>query len=557
MIDQAWANAAIESCLARGIDHFFLAPGSRCTPLTLAVARRSDVTVMQHFDERGLAFAALGFGKATHIPGVFICTSGTAVANAYPAVIEASIEKVPLLLFTADRPDELRGSGANQTIEQRGIFAGFPELSFDMPVPGENESNILSDSLQRGLDAAAVGPVHFNWQFREPFTIDDNVRRTGWSRKEPAAVKPFPAEPFPAEPFPDKADTTDTNITVRGNALIALGGCNPLQAQHAGELAGYLNCPILSDVTSGLRTGSFELPSEFSLPQPDTILHLGDRIVTKTWHQWTASLDSKKVDFIHITPTGQTVNPNRLPVTQHHLSLVGIDSHVSGAPTADAFTKAWCDAAAARDAIIDQLLSETKTLSEPAVAWRISKICPPEHGIFVGNSTPIRDMDWFGSSNSDMARPLTANRGASGIDGLLATATGYAAGLKRPTTVLLGDLSALHDLNSLSLIANSKWPLVVVILNNHAGHIFDLLPIQKSPHFEQFFATPHAWEFQHAAKMFGIDYRQISQMEDFAKSYTAAVSAEQTVILEVMTDRKTNLEVRQQIRDAIRKCSGP
>jgi len=177
--------------------------------------------------------------------------------------------------------------------------------------------------------------------------------------------------------------------------------------------------------------------------------------------------------------------------------------------------------------------------------------------LFVGNSTPIRDMDWFGQTKTNTVRHLAANRGASGIDGLLATAAGYAAGLQKTTTVLLGDLSALHDLNSLSLVAKSPWPMIVVIINNQGGHIFDLLPIRESEHFEQFFNTPHAYQFEHAAKMFGIDYRRIGEMKDFTETYRKAISGNRSVILELTTNRQQNIETRQQVKDQIRKCSLP
>ena len=159
MIDQVWASRAIECCLRHGIDHFFLAPGSRCTPLTLAVARVADqsrANVIQHFDERGLAFAALGYGRATGKPGVFICTSGTAVANAFPAVIESAMESVPMLLFTADRPPELRDTGANQTIDQQNIFGNYPKLFLDMPAPTDDDlsKTFLADSLRNGISNA-------------------------------------------------------------------------------------------------------------------------------------------------------------------------------------------------------------------------------------------------------------------------------------------------------------------------------------------------------------------------------------------------------------------
>jgi 2-succinyl-5-enolpyruvyl-6-hydroxy-3-cyclohexene-1-carboxylate synthase len=545
-VDQVWANSAIEFCLRHEIDHFFLAPGSRCTPLTLAVARescvqKSRIQVVQHFDERGLAFAALGYGRATGKPGVFICTSGTAVANAFPAVIEAAAENVPMLLFTADRPPELRGSGANQTIDQRDIFGGYPKLFVNMPVP--DESFALEESLAQGFAATKNGPVHFNWMFREPFTIS-NV-------PTPNKYKPEAQASGSAATVEHK---NDLKIKVNGNVLIALGSCNPFEAQQSWELSQYLNCPLLSDVTSGLRTGSLELPSEFELPVPDTILHLGGRIVSKTWHQWTATLPDT-VDFHHITPTGQVINPNRLPVSQHRANLIQLPSIVSGPKTSESFSKKWSDAVAQRNDIVDQQLSDSKKLSEPAVAFHISKHCPTSHGLFVGNSTPIRDMDWFGNGLSDKTRNVAANRGASGIDGLLATATGYAIGLEQPTTVLIGDLSALHDLNSLSLVAKSPWPLIVLILNNQGGHIFDLLPIRESKHFEQFFATPHDCQFEYAAKMFGIDYRRITEMDDLAANYRDACLQNRSIVLELMTDRQCNMEVRNQIREEIQKCS--
>ncbi len=544
-VDQVWANSAIELCLRHGIDHFFLAPGSRCTPLTLAVARMvrdGRAKAIQHFDERGLAFAALGYGRATGKPGVFICTSGTAVANAFPAVIEAAAESVPMLLFTADRPPELRGSGANQTIDQRAIFGGYPKLFVNMPVP--DESFALDESLEQGFAATKNGPVHFNWMFCEPFTISD----------EPAPPQYKPEAQASGLPSPPTHNKTELQIQTRGNVLIALGGCKPFEAQQSWELSQNLNCPILSDVTSGLRTGSLELPSEFELPVPDTILHLGGRIVSKTWHQWTATLPDT-VDFHHITPTGQIVNPNRLPVSQHHADLIQLSSIVSGPKTSDSFLQSWSDAGAQRSGIVDRQLSDPKKLSEPAVAFHVSKHCPTSHGLFIGNSTPIRDMDWFGQGLSDKVRNVAANRGASGIDGLLATATGYAIGLEQPTTVLIGDLSALHDLNSLSLVAKSPWPMIVLVLNNQGGHIFDLLPIRESEHFEQFFATPHEYQFEHAAKMFGIDYRRITEMDDFAASYRGACSQDRSIILELMTDRQYNMEVRKQIREEIKHCS--
>lgn len=396
MNDQAWANGIVDCCCRYGIDHFFVAPGSRCTPLTLAIAQRSNAKIVQHFDERGLAFAALGYGRATGKAGVFVCTSGTAVANAYPAVIESSTEGVPLLLFTADRPDELRGTGSNQTIEQRNIFGTYPELFRQMPVPQdlevrsepdppgdtdthEDERVFLSKTLHECFMAARFGPVHVNWMFREPFTLEQDGTPT-----EPETIGP-----------PTSVAETDESalIETKGDLLIALGRCNRDEAKAALELADTLDCPLLADITSGLRNGSFELPTDFSLPSPQTILHLGGRITSKSWNQWTNSLRDTDVRFIHLTPTGRVINPNRLRQELHRTSLETLTDKVKGKPTSKSFRDAWQDAARTRTEAIENVLSQVDRLNEPAVASYLCKHCPVSDALFIGNSMPIRDFD--------------------------------------------------------------------------------------------------------------------------------------------------------------------
>ncbi|MEM7312160.1 MAG: 2-succinyl-5-enolpyruvyl-6-hydroxy-3-cyclohexene-1-carboxylic-acid synthase [Planctomycetota bacterium] len=550
MIDQIWAQFAVESCIRSGIDHFFVAPGSRCTPLTLAIANHSDARVIQHFDERGLAFSALGYGKATGRPAVFVCTSGTAVANAFPAVIEAAMEKVPLLLFTADRPPELKGVGANQTIEQQNIFGDYPQQFINMAVPedqhsadDENGITYLSSKLVEGLEAAGTGPVHFNWMFREPFTIEQISDATiRVSSTEPVSVQPARQE-------------SELQIELDGSVVIALGRCRKEVALEVQKLATTLNAPLLTDVTSGLSQGSLELPSEFSLPVPDTVLHFGGRIVSKTWHQWTNSLRDSATKFIHVTSDDLVVNPNQLDQQRFVTTLDKLESRISGVKVDSEFTAAWLEASRMRNVVVTKHLESDTTLSEPSIAFYISKTCPSANGLFVGNSMVIRDLDWFGVGNSSEPLLIASNRGASGIDGLIATAVGFAEGLQKPTTVVLGDLSALHDLNSLALVAKSQYPLVVLVINNHGGHIFDLLPIKKSDHFEKFFATPHSIEFGDAARMFGLKYQGIRTLDELRASYEHALSSNQSVLLELFTDRNHNLSVRQQIREEICKCS--
>ncbi len=550
MIDEIWTNFIIDCCIQNGIDHFFVAPGSRCTPLTLAIARHSGARVTQHYDERGLAFAALGFSKATGRPGVFVCTSGTAVANAFPAVIEAAMEKTPMLLFTADRPPELFGVGANQTIEQQNIFGQYPNLFLNMPVPEDQQTaadphglHYLSSELAAGIKASRDGPVHFNWMFREPFSID---------HKNP--LEDFSTDSNLIHATSETEPEIKIQIELTGNTVIALGRCKPREAKAALELAKKLNAPLLTDITSGLTQFSFELPIEFPLPTPDSILHLGGRIVSKSWHSWTSSLRDSNLKHFHITPQDLIVNPDHLDIQRFVSPLSNLTDKITGSSTTHEFLNQWEKASHNREQIIKRHLNQTTQLSEPAIAYFLSENCPRSHGLFVGNSMAIRDMDWFSIRNSNHPRSVMANRGASGIDGLIATAVGYCAGLRQPTTVLLGDLSALHDLNSLSLAEKSDWPMIILVVNNRGGHIFDLLPVRESTHFEEYFATPHAYQFGKAAEMFGLDYRCVETMDDLSKNYSKALSGNQSIVLELTTHRQHNLEVRKKIREEISKC---
>ncbi|MEM7560455.1 MAG: 2-succinyl-5-enolpyruvyl-6-hydroxy-3-cyclohexene-1-carboxylic-acid synthase, partial [Planctomycetota bacterium] len=417
MIDKIWAEIAVDSCLKRNIDHFFVAPGSRCTPLTLAIANNQSSHVTQHFDERGLAFAALGYARATGRPGVFVCTSGTAVANAFPAVVEASMDRVPLLLFTADRPDELRGIGANQTIEQRNIFGDYPEVFLNFSVPNnsgaENEERAcLLKELDSAFSKSADGPVHVNWMFHEPFTIDGASEEGEAAEQEKSRV--------PVGDLFERHKATqaarETPLEIQGNTVIALGNGRPQESREAQRLAKHLNCPLLVDVTSGISACGFELPTEFELPQPDTVLHLGDRITSKSWIAWTKEAASSGTKFVHVTPTGQVVNPASIELTRHRFPFTELDSRIEAAVTSDAFTRKWQEANAKRTAAIESVLAASESLSEPAVAYFLSEHCPGGEGLFIGNSMPIRDMDRYGVVGTAEVRNVAANRGASGID---------------------------------------------------------------------------------------------------------------------------------------------
>lgn len=540
-VDQLWAQLAVATCVRLGIDQFFLAPGSRCTPLTLAVARHPDVQVHQHFDERALAFAALGYGRATGIPGVFICTSGTAAANALPAVVEASSDNIPLVLMTADRPPELRDVGANQAIDQVHLFGRYARWFVDMPCPTtEITPRFVQGQVHHALTKAMHGPAHLNWMFREPFGV---------------ANETLDVEPL-GSPDTLTLQTDQQTICIPArDALMVIGDCRPSEARSAMRLAEEAGVFVLSDLTSGMCCGSPELPLQFRLPAPQTIIHVGGRIVSKAWSRYVEKLDDVAVVRLsnvpsRIDPYHRNVQDLTTPLSMLHETVTfGIES----SERQSEFQQAWQVAHDRRQACVaEQFRQLSESLTEPVVVRALCDRIPDLSGLFVGNSTPIRDLNWFAHWDQTKRIHVGANRGASGIDGLLATAYGYATGLGLPTTVLLGDLAALHDLNSLALLKSSTIPLVVVLLNNHGGGIFDLLPISnQSEHFERFFATPHEFDFEHAARMFGLRYDRPRTMDEFNAAYSQALDGSTSTLLEVQTERTENSRVRKQINAAI------
>ncbi|MCA9169356.1 MAG: 2-succinyl-5-enolpyruvyl-6-hydroxy-3-cyclohexene-1-carboxylic-acid synthase [Planctomycetales bacterium] len=300
--NQLAAARLIQACIDQGLHHFFVAPGSRCTPLTIAIANHAEARVVQHFDERGLAFACLGFARATGRAGVFVCTSGTAVANALPAVVEASNDQVPLLLLTADRPPELRETGANQTIDQVKIYGDFARWCFDLPCPtSDTTASFLRSTIRHAASRAATGPVHINCMFREPFESADAVR----CESEPPATK-------------------NCRVTLEhvvklpaGKTLVMAGSSSAEAARAAGNMADRLNAPFFSDVSNGVRGLAYDLAlMSNELPVPDRVVHVGGRVVSKRWATFLKS--HPEIRQIHYWPYESRLDPDHaLPEVIH------------------------------------------------------------------------------------------------------------------------------------------------------------------------------------------------------------------------------------------------
>ncbi|MEM6645523.1 MAG: 2-succinyl-5-enolpyruvyl-6-hydroxy-3-cyclohexene-1-carboxylic-acid synthase, partial [Bacteroidota bacterium] len=552
--NNVWARLLIDELVRCGVTMFFVAPGSRSTPLTVAVAQHPEARVIVHFDERGTAFAALGYGRATRQPAAWITTSGTALANGYPAVIEASVSGVPMILLTADRPPELRDTGANQTIDQPGIYGSYVRWQFDMPAPSADvPAAFVLTTVDQAVHRAkrqGGGPVHLNAMFREPLAPADD----GFDAE--AYVEPLGAwrdhrKPYTQYSTPrvglgsSEVEALEATLSQAERGLVVLGELTTREeAEAAVRWAEHLGWPVCADVLSqarGLQGATLIVHHDILLAHrafadahaPDVVVHFGRRATSKRLLQF---LERTRPPYIWVKPPPNRLDPRHQTAWQIEADIATFCEQVQ--PTSAvgrAWTMSWVDAAERAAKQSKAHLHAANHLTEPAVAEAIAQHIDPTHGLYLAASMPVRDVELVGGAVD--AALVVANRGASGIDGTVASAVGLAVGLERPVTLLIGDLALLHDLNSLALARHSPHPVTIVVINNDGGGIFSFLPIaQHDDVFEPYFGTPHGLDFAHAAAQFGLAYHRPTTVEAFTAAYCEGMATENTLI-EVQTDR--------------------
>ena len=566
--NRLWAYLIVEELVRCGVGFFCVAPGSRSTPLVAALADNEKARSLVHFDERGTAFAALGYARATGLPAAWITTSGTAVANGLPAVVEAATDGVPMILLTADRPPELRQTGANQTVDQPDIFGDFVRWRFDLPAPSldVDPASVLTtvDQAVYRAERSPKGPVHLNLMFREPLIPDPN-------EDEPPAAGPErwrdASEPYTryatTEPAVDDAEAVALWKRLRpvGRGLVVAGRlATRAQGEAVERLALSLGWPLLPDVGSQVRLGGDRRNAAFydvlladaafaDAHAPEAVLHFGGRALSKRLEGFVAR---------HRPDPYVVVREHPFRLDPGHLVTHSVESGVEGfcaalgraaserpSPAAASWTAGWRAASGKVETVLDRALGGGEGLDEPLVARLVSREIPEGHGLVVASSMPIRDLDAFAAADGKGV-PVAANRGASGIDGTVATAAGFARGTGGPVTLLIGDLALLHDLNSLAMLRG--LPVTVVVLNNDGGGIFSFLPVSEhKPFFEPFFGTPQGVGFAPAAAMFGLRYQSPETPKGFLSTYRAALSGEGPSLIEVRTDRDENVALHRHL----------
>lgn len=544
-----WSAALIGGLVDAGVRELVFSPGARSTPLTLAALRHPGLVCESVVDERSAAWFALGRVRASGRPVALLCTSGTAVANWLPAVVEADRSALPLLLLAADRPPELHGWGANQTIAQADLFAGQARTRHDpgAPFPG------FSPDWLRQLAARAVadsrwplpGPVHLNLPFREP------LLPASAELVFPASA-PIACAPPTAQPDAAAVRALAQALAAGRGAIVCAEGCagNAEPAAFADAvtaLAGRLACPILAEPLSGLRFGPHDRraiccrhdlwlrdEARCAALRPDWVLRFGAFPVTRTLQGFVAGAATLLVE-----PHGRWPDP-----AHGTRQLLRADPLAACRALLDADLAAadadWPAAFRAAEAATEDWLAATPQPPEAALFAGLCRALPAGTNVFCGNSLPIRDLSAYSGSGEKPLR-FFANRGASGIDGNLASAAGLA--VDGPTVAVVGDLTAQHDLGSLTLAAGR--PLAIVVVNNGGGGIFDLLPPAALPEFAAGWLTPPAVDFAHAAAAFGLAYRRCDDPAAAVGEAVAALAAGEPRLIEFTVDRAASLALRR------------
>lgn len=559
-----WCRVIAEELIRQEAGFFCISPGSRSTPLALAVATNPKARFRMFPDERSAGFYALGYARATGKPAVLVCTSGTAVANYFPAVVEASADAQPMLVLSADRPFELLEAGANQTIRQQHIFGDYVRWSLELPEPGIGTplASLLStagQAVKRSLGTPA-GPVHLNLPFREPLEPEVPDLDHPWAvpiRDWLDSTKPWCRFERPRhEPNDDAVATLRQIIAEAERPLIVAGSmARPADGEAVAMLADSFGIPLFADLTSGVRLSktcvawqlAFQNETFAASFSPDVVLHFGGSVIGKQPAMTLRNYPPRHYVVIRNHPGrfnpdhNVTLSIEASPATIAP-ALVGCRQPVVTDGYADLFSgvaRAIDAAACAPDDLVNEI-------SAPRI---VSSLAEQDHALFVANSMPARDMDLYAALVAGKPLKVALNRGVSGIDGIISTAAGFSAGLGRATTLLIGDISFLHDLNALSLLVGADNPLIVIVLNNHGGGIFSFLPIaSQTDRLDDCFATPQNFSIEQTACTFGLDYACPDTNSDFTRIYTEALKRSQSLVIEIRSGRQQNLLLHRSLK---------
>jgi 2-succinyl-5-enolpyruvyl-6-hydroxy-3-cyclohexene-1-carboxylate synthase len=556
----AFARTLVDEWVRHGITDACLAPGSRSAPLALAFAADDRVQLHVHLDERSAAFYALGLARATGRPAPVLCTSGTAAANFHPAVLEAHHARVPMVVCTADRPPELRDTGAGQTVDQRGLFGDAvrwfheAEVPSDRPGAGATWRALASRAVAEATGPVA-GPVHLDLPFREPLvpTGDPLVDAPGRSDDRPWTA----SAPGVRAPSVEMLDALAHLVADRPRGLVVAGwgaGVRPATALRFAAAAGW---PVLADPLSNLRVEGTVATydpllraTEFAAAhRPEVVLRIGGPTTNKPLVQW---LDPS-VDQVLVDPEGGWLDPlhavSGRMVADPELLLAALADAID-VLVDDEWVDTWSRADERARRVVDDLVDGWDEPFEGRIARDVVRSLPPGTALVVASSMPVRDVESFACPRDGVT--FFANRGVNGIDGFVSTTLGVAAGAKGPTVALVGDLCFLHDTNGLLGAHDRGVDATFVVVDNGGGGIFSFLPQADLPeHFEALFGTPQPVELGALAAVHGIPVREVEVASALESAVGDAVADGGVQVVRVHTDRADNVTRHREVWAAV------
>ena len=546
----------VDEWVRLGVAHAVVSPGSRSTPMAIALASNSKIALHMFHDERSASFAALGIGLQSGTPAVLLCTSGTAAAQFFAAVIEANYSHVPLLVCTADRPPELQGVGAPQTINQTNLYGTFVRKFIDVGLADDAKSSKWR-TIARDAFSATVGvnrgPCHVNLPFREPLV-------------GVAGTLPVADSHSPVRMSADVATASERkklSLALRAERGIIIAGNGIDQPRFILELAAKLKWPVVADPRSNCRVapesshGAVVVscadvvlrhqPSAESL-KPTVVLRIGDPPVSKVVNQWLAQCGA---EHIAVTQQPSLVDPDKVVTTHIVGSFNELFMEMSRGADSRSETEwigAWKRCEKNARTALDEELSKQTRLTEPLCAVTVSEAIAAGTNLVVSSSMPVRDLEWFAPPRDGVR--VFSNRGVNGIDGVVSTAVGIALSSKSPTALLIGDIAMLHDSNGLLNLIRRDAQLKVIVIDNEGGGIFSFLPqaqAMEGDQFEQLFGTPHSVDFTALAKTHGIAFTWVATAEELRRE----LGNPATSMIGVRTDRSKNVDDHNALYSAV------
>ncbi len=557
-----WASVLVETLRRCGVGHVVISPGSRSTPLTLAFAAQTEVNAIPVLDERSAAFFALGLAKQQHRTVALLCTSGTAAANYFPAIVEASESGVPLLILTADRPPEMRACASGQTIDQQKLFGGYVTWFHELAAP------VASEAMLRYLRQTVIhavgrttrpggGPVHLNLPFRDPLVP---------TQDDPDAGGVAAAVDWDHFFGQTKADSPEWQLVAQPPYLAAevhgIIVAGPESRREPGEFAGLvgtlarkLGWPVLTDGLSSLRNFGEVVPNLVTTAdlilrhaaaaerlKPEVVLVIGGWPTSKILRAWVEASGARI--FLQ---SGRLDNRDSLHGrTQTFPSLEALVQLLPEITDPNGYQRLWASYERKIRGALDARMRDVTEFFEGKAAWLLGQHLPEATAMFVANSMPVRDVEYFWAANARRVQPF-CNRGANGIDGTLSTALGIAHDSGRPAVLVTGDLALLHDTNGFLLRPKFRGSLTIVLINNHGGGIFEHLPVaQVEGSFEEFFATPQEANFATLCQAYGVEHVFVKDWPHFV-ALIGTLPADGIRVLEVRTDRKRDAATRKSL----------